>query len=333
MAAARTGTGRPAVFVQQLHRAAAQRGRLDPVFQDLSDHWTRILQRLYPVWALIGPGLSDPGHIEIHSRTVYLDSDALLGPRVAIAAGGLEHRAILRCFGVALHETFHAKHTKRWAIERDIEARRVDICRGGHAVPPGGGCGHAPAGLRIGGGCQADEPDSRRTGARQGGGALIGLTGDDERGIGGAVWAAPLPPPGASRDPTRPNGNMCSMTSQGSALVRFDRAVRTGNPNIVIAAAHELPRPVLLRDALRVLLVLAVADHGRYPPAAARFGARLVAERKLSVAEAQLVFAALQTLPGSDPLAGGEALCVLLEQHGERDGARYLEEWLRTRDS
>ena len=108
------------MFVQQLHRAAAQRGRLDPVFQDLSDHWTQVLQRLYPVWALIGPGLSDPGHIEIHSRTVYLDSDALLGSRAVIAAGQLEQRAILRCFGVALHETFHGKHTKRWAIERDI---------------------------------------------------------------------------------------------------------------------------------------------------------------------------------------------------------------------
>ena len=40
--------GRPAVFVQQLHRAAAQRGKLDPVYQELSDHWTAILQRLYP---------------------------------------------------------------------------------------------------------------------------------------------------------------------------------------------------------------------------------------------------------------------------------------------
>ena len=112
--------GGPAVFVQQLHRAAAQRGRLDPVYQDLSDHWTAILQRLYPVWALLGPGLSDPGHIEIHSRTVYLDSEALLGSREAIAAGALEQRAILRTFGVALHETLHAKHTKRWAIEHDI---------------------------------------------------------------------------------------------------------------------------------------------------------------------------------------------------------------------
>jgi hypothetical protein len=112
--------GRPAVFVQQLHRAAAQRGKLDSVYQELSDHWTAILQRLYPVWALIGPGLSDPGHIEIHSRTIYLDSDSLLGTREQIISGRLERRTVLRCFGVALHETFHAKHTKRWAIERDI---------------------------------------------------------------------------------------------------------------------------------------------------------------------------------------------------------------------
>ena len=72
------------------------------------------------MWALIGPGLSDPGHIEIHSRTVYLDSEALLGSRAEIARGALARRAILRCFGVALHETMHAKHTKRWAIEHDI---------------------------------------------------------------------------------------------------------------------------------------------------------------------------------------------------------------------
>ena len=118
--ATRTTGPRPGLFAQQLHRAAAQRGRLDPVYQELSDHWTAILQRLYPVWALIGPGLSDPGHIEIHSRTVYLDSETLLGPRAAIAAGALESRSILRTFGVALHETFHGKHTKRWAIEHDV---------------------------------------------------------------------------------------------------------------------------------------------------------------------------------------------------------------------
>jgi hypothetical protein len=116
-------------------------------------------------------------------------------------------------------------------------------------------------------------------------------------------------------------------------MMRFERAIRTGNPNLVVAAAHELPRPVLLRDALRVLLVLAGADPDRYQRAAARFGARLVAERRLSVAEAQLAFAALQTLVGPDPLPGGEALCALLEQHCEQDGARYLSEWLRARES
>ena len=117
---------RPAVFVAQLHRAAAQRGKLDPVYQELSDHWTGILQRLYPVWALIGPGLSDPGHIEIHSRTVYLDSDTLLGTRREILASRLDRRSVLRCFGVALHETFHAKHTKRWVIEYDIKLAESD---------------------------------------------------------------------------------------------------------------------------------------------------------------------------------------------------------------
>jgi len=118
--------GRATVFVAQLHRAAAQRGKLDAVYQELSDHWTAILQRLYPVWALIGPGLSDPGHIEIHSRTIYLDADTLLGTRQEIIAGRLERRSVVRCFGVALHETFHAKHTKRWAIEHDIKLAESD---------------------------------------------------------------------------------------------------------------------------------------------------------------------------------------------------------------
>ena len=96
------------------------------------------------------------------------------------------------------------------------------------------------------------------------------------------------------------------MTSQGSPLARFERAVQIGNPNIVLAAAHELPKPMLLRDALRVVLVLAAAAPERFPAAAARFGARLVSERR------QLACAALQTLGGPERETGGEALCVLL---------------------
>ena len=122
---------------------------------------------------------------------------------------------------------------------------------------------------------------------------------------------------------------MCSLvTSEGSAITRFDRAVKTGNPNLVLAAAHELPKPVLLRDALRVVLVLATSAPDRFPTAAARFGARLVSDRRLSVAEAQLAFAALQTLSDPDPQPGAEALCALLERNHEVEAAHYLEQWL-----
>ena len=96
----------------------------------------------------------------------------------------------------------------------------------------------------------------------------------------------------------------------------------------MLAAAHELPKPMLLRDALRVVLVLATGAPDRFSAAAARFGAQLVSERRLSVAEAQLAFAALQTLAGPDREPGGEALCALLERHHEAEAARYLERWL-----
>ena len=121
------------------------------------------------------------------------------------------------------------------------------------------------------------------------------------------------------------------MTSQGSAIVRFERALAIGTPSIVLAAAHELPQPVQLRDALRILLVLAGGEPERFPTAAAPFGARLIKERQLSVADAQLAFAALATLVTPEPVPGAEALSALLERHDEREASRYLEEWLRTR--
>jgi hypothetical protein len=108
-------------FAKELTRAAAQRGKLHPIYRELSDDWTLILQRLFPVWTLIGPALAEPGHIELRSRTVYLDSDELLGARDAILAGAIERRAILRTYGVAIHEVFHAKHTKLWITELDRE--------------------------------------------------------------------------------------------------------------------------------------------------------------------------------------------------------------------
>src|SRR3954470_11769876 len=112
-------TRREGRFARELRRAPSARGGLDPFYQRLSAHWTLILQRLYPVWALIGPGLADPAHIELTSRTIYLDADTLLGTRDELLAGTLERRRVLACLGAALHEVMHAKHTKRWAAEHD----------------------------------------------------------------------------------------------------------------------------------------------------------------------------------------------------------------------
>ena len=55
------------------------------------------------------------------SRTVYLDSDsAARQPRADPRRDARPDRVPAR-FGVAIHEMLHAKHTKRWAIEREIE--------------------------------------------------------------------------------------------------------------------------------------------------------------------------------------------------------------------
>jgi len=123
------------------------------------------------------------------------------------------------------------------------------------------------------------------------------------------------------------------MGDAGSPVARFERAIRIGRPSIVLAAANELPRPIQLRDAVRILLVLAAREPERFPAAAARFGSRLVSERRLDITEAQLAFAALATLGTPDPAAGAETLCVLLERHGEQRAAEYVADWLRSRDT
>jgi hypothetical protein len=62
-----------AQFARELSRAVARRGRLDFVYQALSDHWTLILQRLFPVCSVVGPGLADPGHIDLAKVTGILE--------------------------------------------------------------------------------------------------------------------------------------------------------------------------------------------------------------------------------------------------------------------
>ena len=104
-------------FSRGLSRQIAARGALYEVYRELSDHWTLLMQQLFPVWLIVGPGLAEPAHIDVRARTVYLDSDDLLGSRQDIVAGRLERYRVLVRFGAAFHEVGHAKHTKRWVID------------------------------------------------------------------------------------------------------------------------------------------------------------------------------------------------------------------------
>jgi len=67
------------------------------------------------------------------------------------------------------------------------------------------------------------------------------------------------------------------MTAQGHPYARFRRALATGNARIAEAAARDVEH-IALRDALELCLLYR-DDPERYERAAARWIARLIAER------------------------------------------------------
>jgi hypothetical protein len=69
------------------------------------------------------------------------------------------------------------------------------------------------------------------------------------------------------------------VTSQGSPYSRFQRALKTGNLNIIRAAAAELPS-VDLGDALAVCVAIREAEPHRFERAALRWVARFCIERR-----------------------------------------------------
>jgi len=114
--------------------------------------------------------------------------------------------------------------------------------------------------------------------------------------------------------------------------MRLQRAI--ANPNtsatLIHAIARELPT-VGLEDALAIALALLEREPGCFPRTGARWGARLVLERRLELDDAQLAFAALAALDGRQPRAGVEALAELTGAVGLRDGERLLVAWLERR--
>ena len=122
------------------------------------------------------------------------------------------------------------------------------------------------------------------------------------------------------------------MTAQGSAVTRLKRAI--ANPNTsamqIRAIARELPT-VGLEDALAIVLALLEREPGSFSRTGARWGARLVLERRLDLVDAQLVLASLATLEGRMAAAGAEALAELAQRSGLRRVQLLLEDWLEAR--
>lgn len=107
------------------------------------------------------------------------------------------------------------------------------------------------------------------------------------------------------------------MTSDGSAYARFRRALDTGNANLVIAAAKELPQ-IALDDALRICLTFRDGDPERYERAAVRWLGRFALEaRGVTIDALRLAADALDALPerATEAMEQLQALCAA---HGVR---------------
>jgi hypothetical protein len=88
------------------------------------------------------------------------------------------------------------------------------------------------------------------------------------------------------------------VTSQGHDYAVFQRALRTGDAAIALAAARDLPH-IALDDALRLVLVL--DGQALYDRAAVRLLARLTAEHPtISLAHLSAITAALHALQDLD---------------------------------
>jgi hypothetical protein len=90
---------------------------------------------------------------------------------------------------------------------------------------------------------------------------------------------------------------------------------------MIRAAAAEMPAPIPLDMALDICLALLDLEPQTYPQTATRWGSRLAMERKLTLVDAQLAFAALAALPSPSARAGAEAL---IEISGRSLGTSFV---------
>jgi HEAT repeat protein len=110
------------------------------------------------------------------------------------------------------------------------------------------------------------------------------------------------------------------MTSSGSPYARFQRALATGNLNVIRAAAAELPR-IGIAEAAAILLVILRAEPAQYERAAVRWLGRLCLERgRVGLADLSRAAAALDALPDR-PQAARPALAEVCRRAGQERAA------------
>jgi hypothetical protein len=116
------------------------------------------------------------------------------------------------------------------------------------------------------------------------------------------------------------------VTSQGSAYVRFRRALDSRNATVALATATELDF-ISLPDALELVLLL-VDDQRRFRRAALRWHARYCAEvPDVGFEEAHAVLACLAGLAGGRPKAAAAVLAELVERRELRRASEVLIQW------
>jgi hypothetical protein len=91
-------------------------------------------------------------------------------------------------------------------------------------------------------------------------------------------------------------------------------------------AAAELGH-VQLEDALAVCLVFLDSEPESFPPAATRWHARFVLERRALPGDAELARAALHAMDGGDRATAAQALAALCETYGVPRAAAVLAGW------
>jgi hypothetical protein len=122
------------------------------------------------------------------------------------------------------------------------------------------------------------------------------------------------------------------MTSEGSALTRFRRALAVRNGPAAYAAATKLPR-VERGDALALTLLLSAETGNLFDKACVRWLGRFSLEVPgLALECARLALSALSAV-GKGSAAGAHALADLFDELGRTDLAAVVERWLDVQPS